>query len=299
MAPEAPVGRGTNHGYGLRAIWTIVKLTFDQIVQRLTLTMSNELLTTIEAARIAGVGASSVKRWADEGLLPVIRTAGAHRRFERAALDRFLRTRAHGNGDPLVATLVAARRHEVEAALLEARSRLGTWYRVADEVARALVELGEQWAGGRVTIAEEHIASECLLRSLGRVTDAIPSHPHASVCLLACVEGDEHTLPLALSELVLREAGWSARWLGRQTPPAEILRIVRNGEVEMLALSASIAQRDPERLSAVARELGSACEDHGVAFVAGGSGAWPDSLEHGARLRSFAALHDYLAARTR
>jgi excisionase family DNA binding protein len=262
-------------------------------------TMPNELLTTVEAARVAGVGASSVKRWADDGLLSVIRTVGGHRRFDRAALDRFLRSRGADDDDPFVATILAAQRHAVEGALLEARARLGAWHRVADEVALALVELGERWASGRVSIAEEHVASECLLRSLARVTDVVPSRTDANVCLLACVEGDEHTLPLALAELVLRESGWGARWLGRQTPKSEILRIVRNGEVEMIAVSASAAQRDTARLAELAFELGSACRESGVGFVVGGSGAWPDPLEDAERLRSFTALHDYLVAKSR
>ena len=38
--------------------------------------MSDDLLTTADAARLAGVGASSVKRWADSNLLRCVRTAG-------------------------------------------------------------------------------------------------------------------------------------------------------------------------------------------------------------------------------
>ncbi len=39
------------------------------------------LMTTQEAAKLLGVGPSSVKRWADDGRLPSIKTPGGHRRF--------------------------------------------------------------------------------------------------------------------------------------------------------------------------------------------------------------------------
>ncbi|MBV9958343.1 MAG: helix-turn-helix domain-containing protein, partial [Acidobacteria bacterium] len=38
-------------------------------------------LTSSEAARLLGVSEASVKRWADSGLLPALKTAGGHRRF--------------------------------------------------------------------------------------------------------------------------------------------------------------------------------------------------------------------------
>ena len=54
---------------------------------------SEETLSTVKAARLLEVGASTVKRWADEGLLPCVRTAGGHRRFARQELERWLRER--------------------------------------------------------------------------------------------------------------------------------------------------------------------------------------------------------------
>ena len=55
----------------------------------------SQLLSTSEAARIMGVGTTSVKRWADDGLLDCVRTAGGHRRFTRDSLDRFIRLQRH------------------------------------------------------------------------------------------------------------------------------------------------------------------------------------------------------------
>src|SRR5690349_6270255 len=96
-----------------------------------------EYLTTNEAADLAGVGPSTVKRWADLGLLPCVRTAGGHRRFERFALERFLREQREVTAgkqalESWIEIVIGGRRHEVDSLLLEARARLGAWYRVAD-----------------------------------------------------------------------------------------------------------------------------------------------------------------------
>jgi excisionase family DNA binding protein len=263
---------------------------------------SADMLTTTEAARLAAVTPSTIKRWADQGLLPYIRTAGGHRRIERFTLERVLRAQrapdASGDSDAAawVHCLVHGRRHELDSRLLEARARHGAWFRVADELVLALVELGEQWARGDLSIAEEHVASDALARGLARIGDSLPTRLEGPQCALACAGDDEHTLGLSLAELCLREAGWTPLWLGRRTPSVEVLRVVRSNRVTLLALSASQASSDRRPLGRLAREVGTACEERGVGLVLGGGGAWPAEPAYGARLSSFTLFRQYLEA---
>lgn len=255
-------------------------------------------MTTTEAASLAAVAPSTIKRWADEGLLPALRTRGGHRRFARLAVERLVEQMAGREGLPasgLVQALLGARRYEIDGRLLEARGRLGSWARVADEVGEALVALGKGWADGRVTVAEEHLAAEALTRALGRIGDAMPLGDEGPRCVLACAADDDHTLGLALAELCLRERGWVPHWLGRRTPVEEVLRVVRSRPTAMVALSASAYSADPAPLLALAEAVGGACRDHGVALVLGGAGAWPERPRAGLRLRSFAEFGKHLA----
>lgn len=261
---------------------------------------TNSLLTTTEAAALAAVAPSTIKRWADQGLLPFVRTPGGHRRFDRFAVDRLLREQSAplASGDPVatawVSCLVGGRRHEVDSRLLEARSRLGSWCQVADELAVALVEMGAQWERGHLTIAEEHVASDALSRALARVGEGLPSRIDGPRCLLACAGDDEHTLGLSLAELCLREVGWTPLWLGRRTPVAEVARLVSGGQVAMVVLSASVVLADHQALRAIADEVGAVCREHGVHLLLGGRGAWPAGGSYGVRLASFSALHDHI-----
>ena len=269
------------------------------------------LMATAEVAALAGVGVSSVKRWAEQGLLPFLRTAGGHRRFERDLVDRFLRdqqaaappTASRRAGGALtegwIAWLLGQRSQALDGVMMKARASQGAWYPVAEQVGEALAEIGRLWASGQLTIAEEHRVSEELHRSLARILAAMPLWREAPVCLLASVEGDEHTLGLTLAELCLREAGWAAHWLGRSTPVAEILREVAAGEVSMVALSASPTSQDRAWLGAIAAQVGEACAAEGIELLLGGSGDWPAALPAQVRrLCSFRELHESVARAT-
>jgi len=261
------------------------------------------MLTTTEAAAVAAVAPSTIKRWADQGLLAYVRTVGGHRRFERAVVERLVRdssssvvaSRADGlSEDGWVRCLIDGPRYEIEGRLLEARARLGRWCDVADELAVALRELGSAWERGLISIADEHVASDNLTRALTRVGDTLPSRQNGPRCVLACAGDDEHTLGLSLAELCLREVGWTPIWLGRRTPLGEVARLVVEGDVDLVSLGASEVSRDAHALAALEAELGAVCSAHEVGLVLGGAGSWPATPVHGVRLQSFAALRELL-----
>lgn len=148
-----------------------------------------------------------------------------------------------------------------------------------------LGELGIQWASGRLTIAEEHVASESLLRALARVGDALPTRLDGPGALLAIAPNDEHTLGLAMAELCLRELGWTPIWLGRFTPISETVRLVADGKLSLVVLTASAGCRDARALRAVADKVSASCRTLRVDLVLGGAGAWPSTPKHGSRHR--------------
>lgn len=262
----------------------------------------DDFIPVREVARLAGVGPTAVKRWTESGVLRCLRTPGGHRRFRRSEVEALVRTQgaggAAGSGadEPWVGALLApGDPRALEAFLLAERARAGAWHRVADRAGDALVRLGELWRAEAVTVVEEHLASERLARALARAGEGIPLDPGAPRALLACAEGDDHALGLALAELVLREAGWATAWAGRRTPIAELRPALERG-VRLLAVSASSASTDEVDLRRQAEALGRACRAAGAELALGGAGAWPERPRTGVRFRALGPFHRHALA---
>jgi DNA repair protein RadD len=51
---------------------------------------SQRFLNVSEAAGFLGVSAASLRKWSDQGLVPVYRTPGGQRRYEPSDLEGFL-----------------------------------------------------------------------------------------------------------------------------------------------------------------------------------------------------------------
>jgi methanogenic corrinoid protein MtbC1 len=113
--------------------------------------------------------------------------------------------------------------------------------------------VGERWSTGRWTVAEEHLASQTLLRALERIRP--PAGPESRVgplAVLAGVAGEHHGLGLACLEQVLCDDGWSVSNLGPDVPAADLARFLARNRADLLALSASLSEREPAILDAVA-----------------------------------------------
>jgi excisionase family DNA binding protein len=51
---------------------------------------TQRFLNVSEAAELLGVSAASLRKWSDQGLVPVYRTPGGQRRYSLADLEEFL-----------------------------------------------------------------------------------------------------------------------------------------------------------------------------------------------------------------
>jgi MerR family transcriptional regulator, light-induced transcriptional regulator len=253
-------------------------------------------LTTRDVARDLGVSPATVKRWAETGTLPSVRTPGGHRRFQArdVAAVRERLSRSPGSLDAWVKRLLADPDRALAAAVHSERERLGSWSAVADALGPVIHEIGRAWEAGELCIAEEHTASTRLTRTLARACERLEPRASAPRALLATPAGEDHTLGLSLVELCMRERGWRASWAARSAPLEELLAAVGDGAVDVVALSASVAS-PPARLAAVVDALGPACRARGVALVVGGRGPWPEPLEAARRLRTFSTFAGWMA----
>jgi MerR family transcriptional regulator, light-induced transcriptional regulator len=257
-----------------------------------------KLLTTTSAAKLAGVGVSSIKRWADEGKLRTVRTPGGHRRLVHSDILSFVKDpeghsilpMADKTGGEWADAILTMEFHGLQSKLLNARGRNGSWNKTMDELALGVQETGNRWANKSITIGEEHVASECLSRVLASIYESIPVDPNAPLCLLSSAEGDLHTLGLSMLQVVLRELGWRCLWLGAMTPLSEVCHILETKPVDMVALSASKASTNSVDLARQINEISGICQKTDTRLVVGGSGVWPEPMPHGFRTHDFGSL---------
>ena len=256
------------------------------------------LLSSTQVAQLLHVSPATVKRWADAGLLPCERTVGGHRHFARAAVDKLLRRSDLATGldvDRWIELLLhPGHGLSLDAALLTERSKLEGWFDVAEQLGPVLEALGRHWEQGRISVLEEHVASERLSRALGRAGANLPTRAGTPHAVLATLEGEAHTLGLSLVELCMRDWGWATLWAGRATLLSDLERLAFGGDIGAVALSASVCG-DPLELAAAARRLGTACRAGRVGLVMGGRGAWPDPPPFGSVERSFRGLRTWMA----
>ncbi len=121
---------------------------------------------------------------------------------------------------------------------------------VYDGLLREAMDLvGERWASGRWTVAEEHLASQTLLRALDAVRpEAGPEGRTGPLAVLAGVAGERHMIGLVCLDHILQESAWTVADLGADVPADDLARFVARNEVALVALAAS----DPARGSVVA-----------------------------------------------
>jgi MerR family transcriptional regulator, light-induced transcriptional regulator len=136
-----------------------------------------------------------------------------------------------------------------QAAFDELLARYSVSAVLRDVLLPYLYELGERWARGGATVAQEHFASTFVrgrLLGLARGWD-LGSGPRA---VLACAPGERHDLSLMVFGLALRDRGWRISYLGADTPLASVSEVADAVDPRLvvivdLAAGALAGQRGP------------------------------------------------------
>src|SRR3954469_4092727 len=171
--------------------------------------------------RRTGVPPDTIRKWEQRyGVLTPERTSGGQRRYTERDVARveWLRPRlaegyrigeaatllgtsgvAGTTPDELRAELVeAAARSDVQALAAAVEQTLSlddVAEAFAEVLAPALVEVGERWRSGELTVAQEHLATSAVSSSLQRLlADARGSV--RGVAVLACAPGERHEIGL-------------------------------------------------------------------------------------------------------
>jgi len=273
-------------------------------------------LTSKEAARLLGVSEASIKRWANSGLLSSEKTAGGHRRFRPEDVAVFRRGRANGTERRTTATvvqlqerrkvvsgatgggnvsyqvlfeaLVEGRAEEASAMLVNAYLHGHNLASLFDEVlSRAMHRVGELWYEGKLSVAQEHVATRTVLSALQRLRGVIDVAEENGLLAVCCGgEDDFHELSVQCTQVLLESEGWRVINLGPNTPFFALSEATKGSTPQLVCVSATILYN----LDRAVREYKEFCEvarSKGTAIVLGGAGLSDDSI----RKRFPAELH--------
>jgi len=130
--------------------------------------MTEEWLSLSEMADKLGVHPSTVRKWADEGDLPVHRTPGGHRRFRRKEVD--LWQQAQETKSPEEAQMVIKKAlNEIRFKISKGHLENESWYQKLDERARKQYRLSGRslLQGLRAYLASEGEDARSEAESLG------------------------------------------------------------------------------------------------------------------------------------
>jgi DNA-binding transcriptional MerR regulator len=242
-------------------------------------------------ARRTGVAPDTLRKWEQRyQILQPDRTAGGQRRYTerdvarvdwlRERLDEGYRIgvaasllgtigvgpgrspRDHLRG--LLDSVALGETSEIGLRLDQAFALLGV-----DETLEAVVQplleaVGERWARGELTVAEEHLVSETVRSRLGHLLGD-PGGSVRGIAVLLCAPGERHELGLMTAAIALRRDGWKVVYLGADTPLADAVALARRLPARLLGLSVALREH--------ARALEKMTLPEGIALVVGGSGS--------------------------
>lgn len=136
---------------------------------------------------------------------------------------------------------------------------------VTEVLAVAQTEVGIRWLSNQYTVADEHLASGVTQRALDAVASTIDEDGECGKVVVACAEGDWHSLPAQMFAELLRGHGFSVSFLGASTPVDHVEALLGRRPVDALAVSCSV----PLFFEGVTR-LATAAHRQGVPVIAGG-----------------------------
>src|SRR5690349_47479 len=150
----------------------------------------------------------------------------------------------------------------------EARER-SLPYLYEDVVAWALVEVGRRWEAGRMSVADEHIATAIAQSVLASFYPSFPWSPEGPRSVVACVADERHELGARMAADLLAYDGWNVAFVGADVPLDAFVELVKRERPRCVGLSVALRERLPRLLETIAR-LGRDIPD--VRIVIGGRG---------------------------
>ena len=223
-----------------------------------------------QLAVAAGVEPATLRTWETRyGVPSPVRTEGGQRRYPAKEVERVRRMRdlvSAGYRASEAAAVVAAGWpgpestgpkvgvEDILALLVEGQAapafrlldQLTTTKAVEEVITGVLVPVmqtvGQRWADGSLTVAEEHAASSIVSGWLGGLTRGLPPPLQKGLVALCAPPGERHEIGLVMLSVFLRRQGIAVLHLGSDLPAEDIASLARRRNATFLAIGVTVEE---------------------------------------------------------
>jgi len=111
-------------------------------------------------------------------------------------------------------------------------------------IAPSLVDLGNLWCHGEASTGEEKLATQIALDQMERLRAlfVVPAVKSPYRVMVACVEGEHHSVGARMTADLCASYGWKIDFLGHNVPDPSLIEMVQRRRPQVLALSVTMAQ---------------------------------------------------------
>jgi excisionase family DNA binding protein len=280
-----------------------------------------QYINSEEAARILGVNVSTIKRWTDEGKLGCIKSAGGHRKFLMEHLAKFLEKNKkkaekvnlfpleseadlrisqriikgdfHYLSDYLLKNSLTANIEKIQQVLNGLYLGQYPLSQIYDHlITPVLHEIGQLWVDEKISIAEEHIASQSIRDALIRLQGII-RFPSKKIGKVFCLNfsNEFHSIALKMAAHVLELRGFKVLFAGQNTPLIQIEKVFEIYRPLRIYVSGTVVE-DKESTQQEFKKIADLCQKYQAKLFVGGSAFDTISIEHPALVRRLMNFQD-------
>jgi methylmalonyl-CoA mutase cobalamin-binding subunit len=160
---------------------------------------------------------------------------------------------------------------QLESFLRRAAAAFGVPVFLDGLAAPLLRRMGEEWEAGRLTPAQERVATAIIHRVLEGAIHFLTAPYDAPILLLATPAGEHHVMGSVLAAAAAAAEGWRVTYLGPDLPAGEIAAAALAVEARVVGVSV-VYPRDRDHVLGELRTLRSRLPAS-VPLIAGGAGA--------------------------
>jgi methanogenic corrinoid protein MtbC1 len=120
-----------------------------------------------------------------------------------------------------------------------------------------LARIGDEWACGQTSVAQEHRASAICERLLARIAVHPRGRPRG-VAVICTPTGEQHGLPATMAAVVLRADRWQVHHLGTEVPIRDLIELLRSTEADIGVVSVTnlSAKAEAVQMADAIRQVG-------------------------------------------